>query len=96
MTPPELWLPVGGNGAGKPTFHDRFLDRSKTSMVNADNFARSLRPDHPGKHSYEAALIVEKERFRLVRRKPAFRHYFADPSASPGPSLCCRQETLCL
>ena len=65
-TQPELWLLVGGNGAGKTTFYERFLAPRKIPLVNADNIARSVWPDAPEKHSYEAALIAERERFRLL------------------------------
>jgi predicted ABC-type ATPase len=81
-TQPELWLLVGGNGAGKSTFYERFLARRKIPLVNADNIARSLWPDHPEKHSYEAALIAEKERFRLIEERQSFcfETVFSHPS----------------
>lgn len=41
-TQPELWLLIGGNGAGKTTFYERFLARRKIPLVNADNIARSV------------------------------------------------------
>lgn len=71
-TQPELWLLVGGNGAGKTTFYERFLARRKIPLVNADNIARSMWPDAPEKHSYEAALIAEKERLRLIEERQTF------------------------
>ena len=71
-TQPELWLLVGGNGAGKTTFYERFLARRKIPLVNADNIARSVWPDAPEKHSYEAALIAEQERFRLLKERQSF------------------------
>jgi predicted ABC-type ATPase len=71
-TQPELWLLVGGNGAGKTTFYERFLARRKIPLVNADNIARSLWPDTPEKHSYEAALIAENERHRLLEDRQSF------------------------
>ena len=81
-TPPELWLLVGGNGAGKSTFYERFLARRKIPLINADNIARSLWPEHPEKHSYEAALIAEKERFRLLEERQSFcfETVFSHPS----------------
>ncbi|MEH6561125.1 MAG: AAA family ATPase [Marinobacter sp.] len=79
---PELWLLVGGNGAGKSTFYERFLARRNIPLVNADNIARSLWPDFAEKHSYEAALIAEKERFRLLKERQSFcfETVFSHPS----------------
>lgn len=69
---PELWLLVGGNGAGKSTFYDRFLKRRHIPLVNADNIAQMLWPEEPEAHSYEAALVAEKERVRLVAEQQTF------------------------
>lgn len=69
---PELWLLVGGNGAGKSTFYERYLKRRNIPLINADNIARTLWPTEPEAHSYEAALIAEKERFRLVDERQTF------------------------
>jgi predicted ABC-type ATPase len=81
-TQPELWLLVGGNGAGKSTFYERFLARRNIPLVNADNIARSLWPDSPEKHSYEAALIAERERLRLLDEGLSFcfETVFSHPS----------------
>ncbi len=81
-TQPELWLLVGGNGAGKTTFYERFLARRKIPLVNADNIARSVWPDAPEKHSYEAALVAERERFRLIEERQTFcfETVFSHPS----------------
>lgn len=81
-TQPELWLLVGGNGSGKTTFYDRFLARRRIPLINADNIACSMWPDAPEKHSYEAALIAEKERHRLLaeRQSFCFETVFSHPS----------------
>lgn len=81
-TQPELWLLVGGNGAGKSTFYERFLARRSIPLVNADNIARALWPDSSEKHSYEAALIAEKERYRLLKERQSFcfETVFSHPS----------------
>ena len=81
-TQPELWLLVGGNGAGKTTFYERFLARRRIPLINADNIARSLWPDAPEKHSYEAALIAENERHRLLDggQSFCFETVFSHPS----------------
>lgn len=69
---PELWLLCGGNGSGKSTFYERFLKPKNIPLINADNIARTLWPNEPEHHSYEAALIAEKERFRLVEEGQTF------------------------
>jgi len=81
-TQPELWLLVGGNGSGKTTFYNRFLARRRIPLINADNIARSMWPDAPEKHSYEAALIAEKERHRLLEERQSFcfETVFSHPS----------------
>ncbi|WP_166263649.1 AAA family ATPase [Marinobacter caseinilyticus] len=80
--PPELWLLVGGNGSGKSTFYETFLARKHIPLINADNIARTLWPDQPERHSYEAALLAEKERFRLLdeRQTFCFESVFSHPS----------------
>jgi len=81
-TQPELWILVGGNGAGKSTFYEKFLARRNFPFINADNIARSLWPDEPEKHSYAAALIAEKERFRFLEEGSSFcfETVFSHPS----------------
>ena len=69
---PELWLLAGGNGSGKTTFYERFLKRRNIPLINADNIARTLWPSEPEAHSYEAALIAEKERLRLLQEGQTF------------------------
>lgn len=70
--PPELWLLVGGNGAGKTTFFQRFLAPRGMPLINADFIARQFWPDDPEEHSYEAAILAEKERFRLLDEGQTF------------------------
>jgi predicted ABC-type ATPase len=79
---PELWILVGGNGSGKSTFHERFLARRHLPFINADNIARSLWAEEPEKHSYAAALIAEKERFRFLEERVSFcfETVFSHPS----------------
>ncbi|GGC56476.1 AAA family ATPase [Marinobacter halophilus] len=82
MTQPELWLLIGGNGSGKSTFYERFLARRNLAFINADNIARSLWPEAPEKHSYAAALIAEKERYRFLEEGASFcfETVFSHPS----------------
>lgn len=69
---PELWLLVGGNGSGKTSFYERFLAPKGLPLINADRIARQLWPDEPEQHSYEAAILAEKERFRLLEEGQTF------------------------
>ena len=79
---PELWLLVGGNGSGKSTFYYRFLARYDIPLINADNIARTFWPEEPENHSYEAARLAEKERFRLIEqgRTFCFETVYSHPS----------------
>lgn len=79
---PQLWLLVGGNGSGKSTFYDRFLARYDIPLINADNIARSLWPEAPEAHSYDAARLAEKERYRLLDQGLTFcfETVFSHPS----------------
>ncbi|TVP55598.1 MAG: dephospho-CoA kinase [Halomonadaceae bacterium] len=82
LLPPQLWLLIGGNGSGKSTFHAQFLARHGLPLVNADQIARTFWPDQAENHSYEAALLAEKERLRLVQEQQSFcfETVFSHPS----------------
>ncbi len=62
----QLWMLVGGNGAGKSTFYRLYLERLGLPFVNADIVARMAYPDAPEAHSYEAARLVEQQRHSLL------------------------------
>lgn len=81
-SPPQLWLLIGGNGSGKSSFHHHFLARHGLPLVNADQIARTFWPEKPAEHSYEAALLAEKERFRLIEEQQSFcfETVFSHPS----------------
>lgn len=78
----QLWLLAGGNGAGKSTFYQRFLQPSGLPFVNADILARNLYPDAPEAYSYEAARIAEslREQLLLTGRSFCFETVFSHPS----------------
>ncbi len=67
MTPKkQLWMLVGGNGAGKSTFYKKFLEPRGIPFVNADILAKKMFPDDPEANSYEAAKYAEKIRQQLL------------------------------
>ena len=82
MDKPQLWLLVGGNGAGKSTFYEQFLKARGLPFVNADLIAREYFPDDPEGRSLEASALAEKLRYRLVdeRRSFCFETVFSHPS----------------
>ncbi|MEI8252048.1 MAG: AAA family ATPase [Synechococcus sp. ELA057] len=63
---PQLWMLVGGNGAGKSTFYRLYLQPLGLPFVNADLLARIAYPDAPEAHSIEAAQLAEEQRQRLL------------------------------
>lgn len=62
----QLWLLVGGNGAGKSTFYRLYLEPLGLPFVNADILARIVYPEAPEAHSYDAARLAERQRHRLL------------------------------
>lgn len=78
----QLWLLAGGNGAGKSTFYQLFLQATGMPFVNADVLARHLYPDDPEAHSYEAAKVAEglREQLLLTGRSFCFETVFSHPS----------------
>lgn len=69
---PQLWMLVGGNGAGKSTFYYKFLQHQGIHFINADLIARELAPNAPEAASYEAAQIAEQIRFDLLNQQISF------------------------
>ncbi len=68
----QLWLLVGGNGAGKSTFHRLFLEPLGLPFVNADNLAKLIGPEAPEAHGLAAALLAEQQRESLLLRGLSF------------------------
>lgn len=68
----QLWILVGGNGAGKSTFYRLYLQPRGMPFVNADLIAKQLFPDDPEGHSYDAARLAEMERIRLLEQGQSF------------------------
>jgi predicted ABC-type ATPase len=62
----QLWILVGGNGAGKSTFYKHYLEPLGLPFVNADILARLVYPDAPEAHSYDAARLAEQMRGELL------------------------------
>jgi len=70
--PKQLWVLVGGNGAGKSTFYRLYLQPKGMPFVNADLIAKQLFPDDPEGNSYNAARLAEMERMRLLEQGQSF------------------------
>jgi predicted ABC-type ATPase len=68
----QLWLLVGGNGAGKSSFYRLMLQPYGLPFVNADSLASLVYPEDPEAHSYEAALLAEKQRNTLLLNGASF------------------------
>lgn len=70
--PKQLWLLVGGNGAGKSTFFRLFLEPVGLPFVNADRLAQLVYPDAPEARSYEAARLATQQRENLLLQGVSF------------------------
>lgn len=82
MEAPQLWVLVGGNGAGKSTFYRLALEPLGIPFVNADLIARAFYPDAPEENSLRAAHIAGLLRDQLVARQESFCYetVFSHPS----------------
>lgn len=79
----QLWVLVGGNGAGKSTFYNTsLLSKRGVRFVNADMIAKHISPDCPEKVSYEAAHLIERIRdeFLIKGISFCFETVFSHPS----------------
>jgi len=68
----QLWLLVGGNGAGKTSFYELFLKLKGLSFINADSIAQTLSPEAHKDVSYEAAVLAERMRQDMVDQGLSF------------------------
>ena len=68
----QLWLLVGGNGAGKSTFYRLVLEPLGLPFVNADRLAQLVYPGAEEERSYEAALLAEQQRNTLLLSGASF------------------------
>lgn len=82
MISKQLWMLVGGNGAGKSTFYHQMLQPLGMPFINADLIAREVFPEAPEGHSYEAAKIAETMRQDLLQTGHSFcfETVFSHPS----------------
>ncbi|WP_432472805.1 AAA family ATPase [Amphritea sp. HPY] len=62
----QLWMLVGGNGAGKSTFYRKFLEPRGMPFINTDVLAKQVFPEDPEGNSYEAAQLAAQMREQLL------------------------------
>lgn len=78
----QLWMLVGGNGAGKSTFYQQVLKPLGMPFINADLIAKELYPDNPEANSYQAAKLAEQLRYAQLEEGNSFcfETVFSHPS----------------
>jgi predicted ABC-type ATPase len=78
----QLWMLVGGNGAGKSTFYKHYLEPAGVLFINADNIAKTLSPKNSESASYKASRIAEHLRKDLLTKGVSFcfETVFSHPS----------------
>jgi predicted ABC-type ATPase len=78
----QLWMLVGGNGAGKSTFYQQILAPLGMPFINADLIAREVYPDNPEANSYNAARLAEAMRMEALQdgKSFCFETVFSHPS----------------
>ncbi len=72
MTSPALWVVVGGNGAGKSTFHRLMLAPLGLPFVNADDIARECFAEDAEMRAYDAARLAADLRADFLVRRESF------------------------
>ncbi len=68
----QLWILAGGNGAGKSTFYNLYLEKHGVNFINADLIAKEINPDNPEILSYQAATIAARIREDLLSQGISF------------------------
>jgi predicted ABC-type ATPase len=78
----QLWMLVGGNGAGKSTFYEQALKPLGMPFINADLIAKQIFPDAPEINSYQAAQLAETLRLDQLDKGKSFcfETVFSHPS----------------
>lgn len=78
----QLWVLVGGNGAGKTTFYETMLKVLGLPFINADLIAKDMFPDDPEGQSYAAAKLAEAMREEQIKKGASFcfETVFSHPS----------------
>ncbi len=78
----QLWMLVGGNGAGKTTFYEQFLQPKNLPFINADLIAKELFPKSQEESSLKAAKLAEQIRMENLREGNnfCFETVFSHPS----------------
>lgn len=78
----QLWMLVGGNGAGKSTFYHQVLQPLGMPFINADDIAKALYPDNPEANSYQAARLAAQLRYEQLEAGNSFcfETVFSHPS----------------
>ena len=78
----QLWILVGGNGAGKSTFYRLMLKPLGIPFINADQIAKDIYPDDPEGNSYNAAKVAEEMRKEQIQAGNSFcfETVFSHPS----------------
>ncbi len=80
--PQQLWMLVGGNGAGKSTFFRLYLESKGIQFINADNIAKTLGHENQERLAYQAAKVAGqiREDFLLKGLSFCFETVFSHPS----------------
>ncbi len=78
----QLWMLVGGNGAGKSTFFRLYLESKGIQFINADNIAKTLGHENQERLAYQAAKVAGqiREDFLLKGLSFCFETIFSHPS----------------